>query len=321
VSGADLAVNDRGEAVAVWVEANGTSRTGRALNDRLWVSVRRARGAFSRPTVLVGSGRLDSVDAAVGANGDILVAFTRAPIVRGRETRPRTVSVRYRRAGHGFGSVQTVGPNQGFADIATAIASNGRGYVAWGTQDLGEEANQPFRVYAGVKPAGPDRFREPTVLDDGGGGIERPIGRVTIAVAANAEATVAWSGVRVTRTANDLRVLYPVLSASTGAGARFGATRPVAGGNGATGGVAVSPAGGATVVWTAMRPGLFDQPSGVLAARRASGAAAFGRAETVTDQPPGADDFPPAVALDPATGHPVAAFTGRAGLFVSERAG
>jgi len=317
---ADLAVNDRGDAIAAWIQERDTTRTGVALNDVLWISTRRAGGSFSRPTVLVGSGRLTSVDVAVGANGDLLVAFTRAPIASGRQGQPRSVAVRYRRAGHSFGSIQTIGPNEGFADIATAIAPNGRGYVAYGTQDLGEEANQPFRVYAAVKPAGPNRFRAAAQLDDGANGLERPVGNVSIAVAPNADATVAWSGVR-TQTSPTLQVFYPVLAASTGAGARFGAAQSVAAGNGAVGGVTVSPAGTATVVWTALRPGLFAQPTGVLAAQRPAGASAFGTAETVTDQAPGANDSPPAIALDPASAQPVVAFSTSGGLSTSERAG
>jgi hypothetical protein len=187
----------------------GTSSTGTALNDRLWISTRRAGGSFGRPTVVVGSGRLTDVDVAIGATGDVLVALTRAPIVSGRERRPRSVAVRYRRAGHGFGQIQTIGPNEGFADIATAIAANGRGYVAYGTQDLGEEANEPFQVYAAVKPAGPNRFRDAVQLD-GGGGLERSPGNVSIAVAQNADATVAWSGVRVAGSVPNLRFSFPV---------------------------------------------------------------------------------------------------------------
>jgi hypothetical protein len=320
IADADLAVNDRGDAIAAWIQARDTTSTGVALNDRLWISTRRAGGSFSRPTVLVGSGRLTSVDVAVGADGDLLVAFTRAPIVSGHERRPRSVAVRYRRAGHGFGSIQTIGPNEGFADIATAIASNGRGYVAYGTQDLGEEADQPFQVYTAVKPAGPNRFRAAVQLDDGANGLERPVGNVSIAVAPNADATVAWSGVRI-QSGPRRPIFYPVLAATTGAGARFGAAQSVADGNGAVGGVTVSPAGTATVVWTAMRPGVVGQPTGVLAAQRAAGATAFGSAETVTDQPPGLNDSPPAIALDPATAQPVVAFSGAGGLFTSERAG
>jgi hypothetical protein len=58
----------------------------------------------------------------------------------------------------------------------------------------------------------------------------------------------------------------------------------------------------------------------VLAAPRAPGRA-FGPAETVTDQAPGANATPPAVALDPATPQPVAAFAGPGGLVVSARGG
>jgi hypothetical protein len=320
IADADLAVNDRGDAIAAWIQERDTTSTGVALNDRLWISTRRAGGSFSRPTVLVGSGRLTNVDVAVGANGDLLAAFTRAPIASGHERRPRSVAVRYRRAGHGFGSIQTIGPNEGFADIATAIASNGRGYVAYGTQDLGEEADQPFQVYTAVKPAGPSGFRQTVQLDDGATGLERPVGNVSIAVAPNADATVAWSGVRI-QSGPRRPIFYPVLAATTGAGARFGAAQSVAEGNGAVGGVTVSPSGVATVVWTALRPGVIGIPTGVLAAQRSGGATAFGATETVTDQPPDRNDSPPAIALDPATAQPVVAFSASGGLFTSERAG
>ena len=75
--------------------------------------------------------------------------------------------------------------------------------------------------------------------------------------------------------------------------------------------------GSAGIVGWSTSPAPFD----VLAAQRAAGATAFGPAETVTDSPPGANDSPPAVDLDPSTGQPVAAFTGRGGLFVSARTG
>jgi hypothetical protein len=323
---ADLAVNDGGDAVAVWIQSRGTTSRGIAVSDRLWISVRRAGGSFGRPTVLVGSGRIGSVDAAVGVTGDILVAFTRQAIVRGRERGPRQVEVRYRRAGHGFEALAAIGPNAGFADIDTAIASNGRAYVAWGTQDLGEEANLPFRVYAAVKPPGPHGFRQGALLDDGGGVLGRPIGNVSIGIAPNADATVAWSGVRTSRATGELQVFYPVLAATTDPSGRFAAAQPVAGGNGGVGGVVVSGNTGlATVVWTASRPGTFDGPTAVLAATRAgAGAAApFGAAETVSDQPPGSNDNVPAIALDPGTDQPVVAFTGPngRGMLVSARAG
>ena len=326
VSDAALAVDARGDAIAAWVQSRGFTRPnpsnglGTALNDRLWISTRRAGGSFARPTVLVGSGRLDSVDVAVGARGDMLVAFTRQRIVRGREAQPRRVEVRARRAGHHFGRVQDVGPNQGFALLATAIAPNGRAYVAWGTQDGGEEANEPFRVYAAVQPAGSSRFR-PGVLLDPGSGIERPVGTVAIGVAPDATATVTWSGVRLTGTPGDFRFFFPVQAATTGAGARFGRAQVVAGGNGAVGGVTVTRAGTTTVAWTALRPGEFREPTGVLAARRPAGTAAFGPAETITDEPPVADTDPPAIGADPATGRPVVAWPGGGGLLVSGRTG
>jgi hypothetical protein len=225
-------------------------------------------------------------------------------------------------AHHRFGAIQTVGPDAGFADIATAIANNGRGYVAWGTQDLGEEANQPFRVYAAVKPAGSTAVRPGVQLDDGGGGLERPVGDVSIAVAPNADAAVAWSGVRTSRsTTGDLQVFYPVFAAGSGAGARFGAAQPVAGGNGAVGGVTVSgsaspPSSGPPC---ARRCSPSPRPSWLRSGRRARRRSARPRRSPTSRRPPTAARRPSSSTRAPGSRwwrSPAAA-----GLFVSARTG
>lgn len=315
-----LSANEAGDAAAVWVQSRGTTTTGVARNDRLWLAVRRAGGALGRPRVLVGSGRLAAASVTVGRRGDVLVAFTRQAIRRGHETRERRVQARIRRAGRAFGPIDDLGPQQGFATLATAIAAGGRAYVAWGTQDLGEQADEPFRVHAAALPAGRAAFRDAQLLDPGSGA-ERPVGRVAIGVAEDGTATVAWSGVVVRRPAGqELQISYPVRSATTDAAGRFGAAGPVAGGNGAVGGLTIDRAGAATVVWTGYRPGSFFATTGVLAARRPRGADAFA-VETVTDRPRDPNESPPAAALDARSGRVVVLWGGRDGLFLSSRAG
>jgi hypothetical protein len=62
--------------------------------------------------------------------------------------------------------------------------------------------------------------------------------------------------------------------------------------------------------------------TGVLAARSgSSGAEAFGPAETITDQPPGANASTPAIASMPGADRPVVAWEGGGGLLVTERTG
>lgn len=276
-----LAVNDRGEAAAAWIEDRSD------VSDRLWLALRRPGQAFATPTVLLGKGNLSGVDVAFGEGGDLVVAA-----VRNVDGRARVVA-RVRRAGHGFGDVQDLGPNRGVATVRAAMAATGRAVVAWGTQDGGIEANLPYRVYAAVKPAGPRSFRDATLLDEAPVAAY-PAGPPQLGIARDGTATAAWSmPVRVQAGARDLT--FPVRTATTGTDAVFRAPLDT-GATGAVRDVAVN-VDSATAVAVARLD--FEGAAGdaAIALVRPPGAPLFGPPETIAAESVGADG--PAVTFDP----------------------
>ena len=246
-----LAANANGQAAIAWTEDKGFVGR-RANNDRLYLSLRPAGGRFGKPSVIVGSGKLAGVSVAYGARGDLLVAFERRSIGSTGRTGPRRVQVRFRRAGHGFGAITDLGPHQGITDLVTAVTPAGRGYAAWGTQDGGIEANDPFNVYAATKLAGPRAFGSAVHLFSGeGGDVVRPGGRLGLGTSGE-DALLAFTG--IADGGPGIGTVRPVLASATDARGTFGPPALVAGGNGVVGGVAVQPDGSATIVWTGQRP-------------------------------------------------------------------
>lgn len=238
-----LAANAKGDAVAAWVAYPGSDRS------RLYVSQRRAGGRFGRPTVIVGSGFVDSASLAVAVSrgGDIVVAFARR--LPGKPPTKRRVQARVRRHGHSIGSIEDLGVNRGVAQIDAAMGAAGRTTVAWQTFDTGEEVNEPTRVYGAVRPAGPRHFRRTATLDPGGsiGGVDATI---AVAAAQDGRATVAWTQRRGPRSAPR----FPVRFADVGLDAHFGASRDLAGAEGAVRDVAVARYGTTTIAWSAAVP-------------------------------------------------------------------
>jgi hypothetical protein len=266
------AVNPRGEAAIAWTEDRGYS--GRRANpDRLYLSLRRPGAAFGRPSVIVGSGKMTDVSVAYGSGGDLLVAFTRQTIDSRGEPGPRRVMARFRRSGHGFGAIADLGPEAGVTDVVTTVTASGRGYVAWGTQDGGIEANEPFDVYATSKPVGPHAFRAALHLFSGrGSDIDRPQGRLGLAVARDgSDGVLAFNG--LADGGVGVGTLRPVLVSTTDPRASFQAPTAVPGANGLSGGVAVQPDGTSTVVWSGQRPGGPEQATGIFASTRPPGGA------------------------------------------------
>jgi hypothetical protein len=323
ISDVDIAGNDRGDIVVAWVEDRGG-----AHGDRLWVAVRRPGGSFGGASVLVGSGAMEQVDVAVGARGDMQVAFTRRAIVgRGLPVTPsdgraRRVQARFRRAGRSFDRIRTLGENRGFVNFAGAVSDRGRAYLAWGTQDIGEEADEPWRVFAAVKPAGSSRYRSAQTLDPGNG-IERPTGPVAIALGPAQSATVAWSGV-VVESQPTFALRFPVRTATMTSSGSFAALQEIPGANGPVAGVVAAADGTTTVAWSDVGPqGPVGRASrgGMRAAVRLPGTTGFGATEVVTEPPLAANAEPAALGLDPADSRPVVAFvpSGRSGLSVSSR--
>jgi len=301
-----VAANSDGEAAIVWTEDKGFSGR-RANNDRLYLSLRPRGGRFGRPSVLVGSGKLSNVSVAYGINGHLLVAFERQAIGSSGTPGPRRVQARFRRARGSFGPIDDLGAEQGVTEIVTAVAANGRAYVAWGTQDAGIEANEPFEVHAATRASSAGRFRDAVALFRGRGrSVDRPRGRLSIALdRSGADGVLAFNG--LADGGPVLGTLHPVLVSSTGRTGNFQTPVAVGGANGAAGGLAVNPGGQATVVWTGLTAPFGEQATGVFASTRPPGGAFPATPEVVSAVAPAASSIA-AVALPAAGGEVQAAW-------------
>lgn len=290
-----IAANDRGDVAVVWVE----HLPGR---DHLVAALRRPNRPFGRPAVIVGSGFISSPAVTWSAGSDLLVAYQRSISRRGRPTE-RRVEARVRRAGHSWGRPQRLGASSGFSQISVAAAANGRMLVAWGTQDLGEEANTPWIVRAAQRPAGPRSFRPAQDLERSEG-IERPVGRVAAALAPNGAATVAWSSIADAGS----RSGFPARVATAVSSLRFRPAQTLSP-NAAVGDVTSDDRGRTLVVWTMQPHAVGSEPARqVFASLRAAGAAAFAAPEPVS--PIEHADLPRA-AFDPTTRRPAVVWINR----------
>jgi hypothetical protein len=283
---AAIAANDAGVVAVAWTEAT----TG--VDGRVRLAVRRSGRRFS-PAVTVASGAVGrptggtvsghGVAVAVDGRGQVAVAYQRE---RGRA---RTIESRLLR--RRLGRPQTLGPQRGLVELSAAATPGGRAVVAWDSQDVGEEANEAYRVYAAVRSAGAARFGVAQALDLGGPAI-RPNGRATLAVGPDGSAVIAWSSPRGGGSS-------AVRVAAAGPRGRFGAMRELAP-NGAVGDVAVGARGAAIVVWSQVAG--EEEPLDVIAALRPAGASDFGPPEPAS---PRERASYPAAAFDPRTGQPV----------------
>src|SRR4051794_19595687 len=126
------------------------------------VSLRAPGGRFGAPSIIAGTGRANSVVAAVGPQGQRLVAFERS----GR------LFARYRSAGHNWGSIQDLGPVAAGTDnrLAALITSGGRAMVADVHRQLSQGGDAgPLLVDAGTRPVGASRFRAAQRLEQADG--------------------------------------------------------------------------------------------------------------------------------------------------------
>jgi len=168
-----LAVNERGDSALAWAERP----------HRVYVSLRPHGGRFGAP-LLVGSGAIRGISVAVGPAGDVLVAWD----ARGR------VLTRFKaHTAHRFGSVDEVRSETTYhAALRTAIASNGRAWVAWTSQFLSEGGDiGDAYVQVARRPAGAKRFDRASLLDHGSDA-QRP-SPVSLAIDPAGEAVLAWS--------------------------------------------------------------------------------------------------------------------------------
>ena len=290
-----VAANDAGQVLVAWASANADcSRSG------IQISIRRPGGsAFSAPVVLRGSGRSEAPSVSVGAGGDLLVAWER------RLGNSRTaIESRFRPAGHGWGPVVKLGEGSVAGPLTTAVAQNGRAYVAWGSQTISESTGLSAASFVAVRPAGARSFRAAQTLERVQSGVAYlPLLAPRLALAGTS-AYVAWTGhdsawrVRVSR--------------SDSAG-RFGAPQSPspAGTNAVLGGLAALPDGTAAITWTGLDA--ENLVKDVIAAVRPAGAQAFGSPEVVSD----AAMRLSSVALDPTTRQPTVVWAQRLGPVTS----
>jgi hypothetical protein len=300
-----LAVGARGDAVAAWSEYRPpASRRVLWGSFRIRAAWRPAGGAFGRPVTLLITQALDyehngAVTAAVGRSGRAVVVFADARERRGRDR--RLVLAWTHSSRREFSRTLVVGRHAGFARMAGAVTDGGRVFVAWGTQDGGEQADRPWIVRAATLAPGARRFSKAQTLDPGRG-IGEAVGGVVLAVAADGQATAAWSGVRRASSAD---LSFPVTTATSDRVGRFARATEIAP-FGAVGGLAVRADGAAIVTWArSVGPVLTGQAS---AAVRPAGARFFGAAEPIADPDVAS---PPSAAFNPATGNPTAAWAAR----------
>lgn len=268
VDGPVIAANRQGDAVLAWSSSDADRDHG-----RLWISERRRGGDFRSPRVIVGTGLATHLSVAVGERGDLVVAYAHR---RGRTER---VQARVRRRGHALGPVEDLGVNRGLAFPDATMTPTGRAIVAWQTFDTGEEVNEPTRVYAAVKPAGPRHFRRAQLLDPG----DSPngvLGRVAVDAAHDGTATVGWNG----RVGGGASTTFPVRTAATNARAVFGDAQTLAGAAGHLRDVAVADDGTTAVAWSRTGAAEFAG-AGLTAALRPAGSRTFGVAELVSADP------------------------------------
>jgi hypothetical protein len=216
----------------------------------------------------------------------------------------RRVEARVRRAGHSWGAPQRLGESSGFSEIAATAAADGRMVVAWGTQDIGEEANSPWIVRAAVRDGGPHVFHSARRLESSEG-IARPAGRVATAIASDGAVTVAWSGIVGARFPH----AYPAWVATARPGAFSFASQTLAP-NAAVEDVTTDATGATLVVWATLAQIGDNQTTDALFASLRPGAApAFSPPEEVA---PAERASLPRAAFDPVTGRPAVVWVSRA---------
>ena len=298
---AAISGSPRGDIAAAWVQPAGKRRL-------LQVVIAPAGQGFGAPRTLADERDLSGVALAYGAGGDLLIAFD-----RGWDA-TQDVAARVLRPGGDFGPIQSLGRSRGSSSLAVAVSPAGDAVVAWGTQhasyDL-SEADSAWSVRAALLARGSQRFAAPRLLDPGHD-VDVRIGGVYAALAPDATATVAWTGMGV----KGLRPLKyvgrcypcPVRAATSRPGGRFGPAEQLAG-NGVALGVVSARDATTTVLW-----GLFAKPEQVddyvesldrmYASRRAPGGRRFVRPRPLSPREPIVKGG--SLALDPVNQRPSA---------------
>lgn len=178
-----LAANARGDAALAWFEDRPATR------DRLYVSLRDGGSKdFSRPVALARDA-IRAVSVAVGPAGHVLVAWE----ARGRiHTRYQPPSILGFRPALRRQRTQTLrSQDAAHAELRTAVAANGRAWVAWTAKRLSEGGDQgQVFVQAALRPAGARRFGRALLLQRAPS--RATASPVSLALDGRGDATLAW---------------------------------------------------------------------------------------------------------------------------------
>ncbi len=293
--GPAVAASDAGKVVAAWAAVTAAD----CRRSSVRIALRRPGGsAFGSPVTLRGRGLPQSPSVAIGAGGDILVAWARR-LGEGRTA----IEARVRPAGHGWGPVASLGTGSVAGPLTTAVAQNGRAYVAWGSQSISESTGLRADFRVAVRPAGTAGFRAAQTLER----VRTPLAYLPrlgpVLALAGTNALVAWTGHD-----GDWRVRV----AATDPRGRFGAAQSVSpvGSGAVLGDLAALPDGTAAVAWSGLDA--ENLVKDVVAAVRPSGGA-FGAPEQVS----AGALRQPAIALDPTTRRPTVTWPQRLGAVTS----
>jgi hypothetical protein len=260
-----LAVGAQGSGLLAWIaRASGNRRV-------VKVSLRAPGGRFGAPSVISGTGRANSITAAVGPQGQRVVAFERG----GR------LLARYRRAGRRWGPLEDLGPVAAGTDneLASLITSGGRAVVVDVHRQLTEGGSDfPLFVDAWVRPVGAPRFRSVQRLEQAAG---VQAGAPALVPGDARGAILAWvggdPGAATAAAGPATRVRVSVM----GGDGRFGAPQPLSPAGQAVTGVAAAGDGAHTIVtWIRIVPPSDVDGQVLAAARPAFGA--FGPVEEVS---------------------------------------
>jgi hypothetical protein len=260
-----FSVASDGTGLVAWISrASGNRRV-------VKVSLRAAGGRFGTPSIIAGTGRANSVVAAVGPQGQRLVAFERSGHLFSR----------YRRAGGNWTPIEDLGSVAAGTDnhLAALITSGGRATIADVHRQLSEGGDAgPLLVDTWVRPVGATRFRAAQRLEQADGVAAQDPALVP---AESRGAVLAWAGgdpgAPPTPDGPSTRVKVSVM----GADGRYGPAQPLSAAAQPVKAVAAASNGSTAIVsWVRIDPASDGGGQVIAALRPAFGA--FGAPEAVS---------------------------------------
>jgi hypothetical protein len=291
-----LAMGADGSGVLAWVaRASGNRRV-------VKVSVRSPGGRFGRPSIIVGTGRANSIVAAAGANGRAVVAFERSGRLFARVRSFRRV----------WGPIEDLGPVAAGTDneLAALVGGGSRMTVVDVHRQLTEGGSTgPLLVDAWVRPSGASRFRSAQRLESGG---QVQSSAPALVPFGSRSAVLAWLGTdpasQGTPGGPGRRVNVSVMGEGD---ARFGPPQALSAPGEAAAGLGAAANGSQAVVsWVRLAP-TSDTSGTVLASVRLD-PSGFGPAEVVSP-PENASATAPGFVPVTGGGRPFVAWTARPG--------